>query len=69
MDRLVFVVAHRGVIDVGDFVESELAVETQIRVTLFELVAAIAVVLKASSSLRDRRRFDRDRKVPTRGRR
>ena len=43
MDRLVFIMAHCCVINVSEFVESELAVETQIVVALLELVAAITV--------------------------
>ena len=43
MGRLVLIMAHGGVVDVRHFVESELAVEAQIGVTLFELVTAITV--------------------------
>src|ERR1041384_2790820 len=43
MYRLILVMAHCGMIEVSDFVESQLAVETKIRVTLFQFVTAIAI--------------------------
>ena len=44
VDRLVFVMAHRRVVNVGELVESQLAVETEIFISLLEVVVAVAVV-------------------------
>src|SRR5258708_6961479 len=43
MRRLIFIVSDRGMIDVGHFVESKLAIKFKIPVTLRRVVSAIAV--------------------------
>src|SRR5437764_11655286 len=40
---LIFIVGNRGVIDIGDFIESQLAVEFEIPVPLGHVVAVITV--------------------------